>query len=529
MWDSRPPTVSVTVGTEHANGGGAGPVWTRRREASLRGALFAAAVLVPCLVLPWLPEAHRPSVVLHAALEASGANLALTLFLVTATLGRGLREPLVGLPALAFLAMGLLDLAHLAVTPGAAAPVVHLAATAGGGLAFAALALPDRFRVRVSRGATAALLAAGCVALGGWALGQGPGYGTAAPGDLAAHAVGAFSAIGFTLGAWGLSRGPIRGSRWLVAVAGLFAAEALAFGAAAPWSTRWWSSHALHVAGFVVGLGTTVEGVRALVRRLERTRARLAHRNAALRASNDALARTIQALEASNVELDRYTSVAAHDLREPLRTVRGYLDLLEADHGDDVGEGGRELLGFATEATTRLDRLTSDLLLYARLGSQPPARAPVDLGALLGEVRADLRDAIARTGADVRVGPLPTVTADAPQLRMLFQNLLSNALKFHDGAPRVRVDAEHRGDAWALIVRDDGIGIDPAYHARIFEPFARLERREAYEGTGIGLAICRRIVERHGGDIAVRSNVGAGTTFTVTLPADAAVAEATTP
>jgi PAS domain S-box-containing protein len=225
-------------------------------------------------------------------------------------------------------------------------------------------------------------------------------------------------------------------------------------------------------------------------------------------------------LRRSNEELERFAYVASHDLQEPLRTVTSYVQLLARRYQDQLDDSGREFIAFAVDGAKRMQRLIQDLLAFSRVGTHGGAMERTEVEPIVDGALTSLGAAIAETGAEVTREPMPVVLGDAPQLRQLFANLLGNALKFHgDAPPKVHVGARRQGARWELSVRDNGIGIEPEYFDRIFVIFQRLQVRNAYPGTGIGLAICKKIVERHGGRIRVQSAPGAGSTFSFTLPA----------
>ena len=233
----------------------------------------------------------------------------------------------------------------------------------------------------------------------------------------------------------------------------------------------------------------------------------------------------------SNTELLQFASVASHDLQEPLRKILAFGDRLRRSDGTALSERGHDSLARMLVAADRMQTLINDLLAFARVTTAAHPFVPVDLAATASGVLGDLENQIARCGGRVLVGTLPTVEADALQMRQLLQNLISNALKFRqsDRPPEVTITAEivdapasaAPGSApWhRLIVRDNGIGFDQQYAERIFRVFERLHGRTEYEGTGIGLALCRQIVERHGGGIRAVGQPGTGATFLVTLPA----------
>ncbi len=246
-------------------------------------------------------------------------------------------------------------------------------------------------------------------------------------------------------------------------------------------------------------------------------------------------------LEASNERLEQFAYAASHDLQEPLRMVSSYLQLVESRYADELDEDGREFIEFAVDGADRMRDMIEGLLEYSRVETRGEPFEPVDLDEVLADVRDDLQIRIEETGADVTVGPLPRVQGDPDQLRQVFQNLLDNAMEYSgDEPPRIEVGAERceapgasklSGDAaesggeWEISVRDEGVGIDPGDVDRVFRVFERGPDADDHEGTGIGLALCRRIVERHGGDIRIDSEPGEGTTVTFTLPAASGAGE----
>jgi signal transduction histidine kinase len=227
------------------------------------------------------------------------------------------------------------------------------------------------------------------------------------------------------------------------------------------------------------------------------------------------------ALESSNRSLEEFAYVASHDLQEPLRTVASFTQLLQKRYAGRLDSQADEYIAFAVDGALRMQQLIADILAYSRITTHAKPAAPVDLTAIVDRALANLQAAIAETRAEVVVErTLPTVPGDAAQLLQLFQNLLGNALKYHRSpSPRVTVNAVCEGDEWLFSVADNGIGIAPEYFERIFRIFTRLHTRAEYSGTGIGLALCRRIVERHGGRIWVESREGNGATFFFTLQA----------
>jgi signal transduction histidine kinase len=244
------------------------------------------------------------------------------------------------------------------------------------------------------------------------------------------------------------------------------------------------------------------------------------NRMASTLAEKDAQVRRRAAeLARSNAELAQFAYVASHDLQEPLRMVVGFVQLLEKRLADKLDADTREFMGFAVDGALRMQNLIEDILAYSRVGTRGKPLARVDSAEALKDALALLASRIAETGAEVDAQLLPLVMADRTQLVQLFQNLIGNAIKFcKDHAPRVRVQAVHEAGRWRFSVTDNGIGIAPEFRGHLFVIFKRLHTRREYPGTGIGLAICKRIIERHGGEIGIESAPDGGSVFWFTLP-----------
>jgi signal transduction histidine kinase len=257
-----------------------------------------------------------------------------------------------------------------------------------------------------------------------------------------------------------------------------------------------------------------------LLRRVLRNAAQVAKVNAQLGVANKKLERRARDLARSNEELEQFASIASHDLQEPLRKVRTFAEQLSRVDGERLSERGRHYLEGMDAAADRMQSLIQDLLTFSRIATRERPAEEVELTQIAHDVVDDLGAVIKDAHATVEIGRLPTVFADPFQMRQLLQNLVSNGLKFaREGVPPViQLDGRTRGDVAEVTVADNGIGFDQRYATRIFRVFERLHGRATYPGTGIGLALCRRVVERHGGDIVASSTPGEGSTFTVTLP-----------
>lgn len=250
------------------------------------------------------------------------------------------------------------------------------------------------------------------------------------------------------------------------------------------------------------------------------------HLTEELQAQRDLLERQVEErtahLATTNAELEQFAYIASHDLQEPLRTITGFLQLLARRYHGQLDAEADEFINFAVNGAKRMSMLINDLLAFSRVGRSEEPPEPCDCSALAHAALEGLAQAMAECGANVDIAPLPRVLCRPAQVQSLFQNLIGNAIKYRasDRVPEVRVWAESDHDHMVRIaVADNGIGIDPLYHDRVFGIFQRLHAREKYEGTGIGLALCRKIVERHGGRIWLESEMGKGTTLWFTLPA----------
>jgi len=245
---------------------------------------------------------------------------------------------------------------------------------------------------------------------------------------------------------------------------------------------------------------------------------KIAHDITVRKQAEDARARLLVEVQRSNEEFQQFAHIVSHDLSEPLRTITSFLQLLNRRLQGTLDAKAVEYLAFVEEGAQRLRHLLADLLAYTRAGEESQEVAAVDGNALLARVLTDLQLAIAESGATITHAPLPTVMGDATRLGQVMQNLIGNALKFRGPTPpQIDVSAQRDGKQWRFRVRDNGIGIDPAHAGWLFQVFRRLHTRQEYPGTGIGLAICKKIVEGHGGRIWVESQPGAGAIFYFTI------------
>ena len=276
------------------------------------------------------------------------------------------------------------------------------------------------------------------------------------------------------------------------------------------------AGHELQIALLLCVLGVlVVQGVVVLRPALANIQQGISH----LELAKQALQHKSEELARSNAELEQFAYVASHDLQEPLRMVASYTQLLARRYRGRLDADADEFIAFAVDGATRMQTLIRDLLSYSRITTQGRELHPTDTNLACTTACSNLQSAIEESGAMVTTGALPTVAADETQLTQLFQNLIGNALKYRrERRPEIRIEARAMADAWQFSVQDNGIGIEPQYFERIFQMFQRLHTREEYPGTGIGLTLCRRIVERHGGRIWVESGPGVGSTFFFTFP-----------
>jgi len=239
-----------------------------------------------------------------------------------------------------------------------------------------------------------------------------------------------------------------------------------------------------------------------------------------LQRANDGLAEVATELERSNKDLEQFANIASHDLQEPLRMVSGFLQILQSGYQDKLDAKANEYINFARDGAQRMSTMVTDLLAYSRVGRTELVYRSIDLRMPVRLAISMLRRSVGESGAKITIGDLPTVKADSGQIAQVFQNFLANAIKFHSDRPlEIEIGSRRDGDSWVIWLKDNGIGLDVTQSHRIFEMFQRLHPIGKYPGSGIGLAICKKIVERHGGRIWVESSPGEGSTFCFTIRA----------
>ena len=272
-------------------------------------------------------------------------------------------------------------------------------------------------------------------------------------------------------------------------------------------------------AGNIIGASTIARDITELKRTEEELTKYREHLEELVEQRTVELEKMAGELTRSNADLQQFAYAASHDLQEPLRTVAGFVKLLEKRYKGRLDKNADEFIAYTLDGVKRMQVLIKDLLAYSQVDTKERIFTPTNCSVALDQAIHNLHSTIEESGVEVTYDLLPTVMADASQMSRLFQNLIGNAIKFHDEKPlRVHISAERKGDEWVFSVRDNGIGIDPKQTERIFVIFQRLHTREEYPGTGIGLAICKRIVERHGGRIWVESELGEGSIFYFTIP-----------
>jgi signal transduction histidine kinase len=484
--------------------------------AATASTVVAAMVLLATkdtVLLGWR-WANEP---LHAFIEGVGAFIAMCL--ASLLLHLDSRDPEVrhNRPiAGAFIAMGLLDAAHAANGVGNAFVWFHSAATLAGGTLFSLVWIPHQIRkgLRIWPIAIACISIVVAFALASDRLPmmlQDGAFTTVARGLNIVGGLLFFAAGGRLLLDYRVTRS--HDDLLFALLCGLFGGAGVLFEHSQLWDLTWWAWHFLRIFAYGIGLWFVVVHVRREETKLRRS-------NSALARARRVLEKTVADLERSNRELEQFAYVASHDLQEPLRMVGSFTQLIDQRYRDRLDDNGREFITYAVEGAHRMQELIQSLLVYSRVGSRGPQFTQTDCQKVMDAILSDQYTALEESGATITVAALPRVPADATQLGHLFHHLIVNAIKFHSDRPlAIHVLAEERDREWHFAVQDNGIGIDPQYAERIFTLFQRLHTRDRYPGTGIGLAICKKIVQQHGGRIWVDSQPDRGATFHFTLPA----------
>jgi signal transduction histidine kinase len=478
------------------------------------------ALFVFCADWRW---ANEP---VHSAAEAAGAVIALSMAYLLLYHSDGTEWSRNGI-MLGFICLGVADALHATTRPGQDFVFLHNIAVLTGGIGFAlSWSSPCDKSFRCKRRAAIATLIF-VAALGLFVLLFGamlPRMVENGSFTLLASAMNIVGGLLFLAAAWRFVMLYHRlGSQELLGfafVAVLLGLGGLTFSFSEIWSATWWFWHLLRLSAYIIVLWLLIQAYRQAEMQKDRQREALKVANAELIANREELRRIASELERSNTELEQFAYIASHDLQAPLRSVTGFLDLLSRRYKGQLGAEADEFISFAVKGAERMHQLINEILAFSRVGTRGGPLELVNSRESLDEALGNLKIEIEESVAQITVNELPIVTADRHQLVLLFQNLVGNAVKYHkqDQSPCIHVDAEEKEDEWEFLVRDKGIGIDRRYAKRIFEIFQRLHTIKEYPGTGIGLAICKKIVERHGGRIWVESEPGEGSTFFFTLP-----------
>jgi signal transduction histidine kinase len=332
------------------------------------------------------------------------------------------------------------------------------------------------------------------------------------------HNPGLFGITAVALAAWKLGLGP----GLLSAAIGAFAVRPLflPYGRLIPQTGEFvrlgiYLALTLLISALVAGRRRSEAALRQSNQELEQ---RVKERTAELQAANQKLEQSLEQLKQSNAALEQFAYVCSHDLKEPLRTITAYVELLKTRYAGKLDSDADDFINYVVNGTTKMNDLITSLLEYSKAGRDTtPER--LDSASIVRSVVENLNPMIEESKATIHIGPLPEVTADRQQISRLFQNLISNGIKYRNSLPpQIDISARKLRAEWQFSVKDNGIGIDPVYHEKIFNLFQRLHHGDQYPGTGIGLSVCRQIVECQGGRIWVESQPGAGATFHFTVP-----------
>lgn len=513
---------------------------TSRTTAVAASFLIAGAIPVAVTVVAHTiaPDWGGQQYSLHALFGGLGAFAALTLAVQLRTLRvyeRG--EACHVWIASALIALGLLDAVHGACRQDELIIWLQVTATLAGGLLFACVWLPDRIAYK-SGASLLPLVVLAAAAIHGTASIARPDW---LPVVLEADAITGLASLfnllgsaGFLVAACYFCRTYWRGRSLdhlvLFNLCLLFSAAGLLIQFATLWNGAWWISHIVRLAAYGIAVlyffrlylkdqHELRESHRQLEQRVEERTAELRDEIEQRTQAEQRIQRHADELQRSNEDLEEFAYMAAHDLQAPLRAVNGFCGLLKEKYAEQLDETANNYIGRAVAGAKRMHELLDGLLTYSRVQSRANEPEKTDCMDVLKRAMANLQMDISESEALITHDELPTVEFDSTQMEQLLQNLIGNAVKFRGECPvKIHVSADNGEREWVISVRDNGIGIDPGQSERVFGVFQRLHTAEKYPGTGIGLAVCKRIVERHGGRIWLESQLGSGCAFHFTVP-----------
>lgn len=478
----------------------------------------------------WLVDSTFEHELLHTAAEVAGGLIALWVAYILFSLERRAAGTTYNVwIGGALIAMGILDILHAIVHDRQQFVWLHTAATFAGGLLFMAVILPKEWQ-RLVRPVWPWAVILGITTVGLLSI-LNPAF---TPKMLA----------GAEFTWWAINLHLLGGLFFFAAATRLittywetknvddllfglhcafFGGAAVLFESSEMWDLTWWEWHLLRLMAYAVALWFVMRTEADLQRSLDAMTKYLEDVTHGLRSRVEEMTQELRSknadLERSNRDLQQFAYVASHDLQEPLRAVAGYCQLLDQELAETLEGDKRQYLRHAVEGAKRMQTLVDSLLEYSRVESRGRPMQPCKMQDAVEHAERMLQVAIQETDAVIEIGELPTVLADEEQIVRLFLNLLSNAIKFRgESQPSIQIRAKEENDEWLFSVTDRGVGFDPEHESRIFVIFQRLHTRQRYPGTGLGLALCKRIVERHGGTIWARSEPGSGSAFYFTLP-----------
>ncbi len=476
----------------------------------------------------------------HTFLESIGALFSIIIAIVISLRDQDISKNKDGLLVLGFISMGILNAFHSVLPPGVAFVFLHSIAALFGGFFFVLIIFPKVEKIRIAANQiiwlTVFLVLIGIVALVFPNILPAMVYNnkftnTAFVINLIAGFLFLIASIRLFIDFLKTPHNEI----FLFAVLSLlFSISGFTFNQSSLWDSGWWIWHVLQLSAFIVAFIIIAQQYLSDIKRIMHTKNQLKDANEQLEANNQQLQATEQQLRASNqlleanekrlkesnAELQQFAYVASHDLKEPLRMVSSYTQLLERKYKDKLDEKGHKFINYAVDGANRMQVLIDDLLDYSRVTSQAGEFMKNDPNIMLENVLFGLGKSIDESGVKITYDNLPEVYADKSQMERVFQNLISNAIKFRkkDQKSIIHISAKKEKNNWLFSIKDNGIGINEDFQKKVFIIFQRLHSKDAYEGTGIGLAVTKRIILRHNGKLWFESELGKGTTFYFTLP-----------